>query len=151
MSGDGLIGKDEKSKCVVLLINRNHAKMYKGGRYGTLTGNVGFWRFVKFRFAIGENIKPLDLNKSSFFKKNRSLPLFVVNDLTKQALNVDLIEKVDPDLSTKLNLLCKQSFWAAFGEKLKLSLGTTVIYLLAGFALFRFIEFIITAVTGRML
>lgn len=149
MSDTGLIAKDEKFKCYVLLVNRNRSKLYKGGKYGTVTGSVGFWRFTKFRFAIGKSVKPFEFDRSTVFKKNRSLPLFVVNDLTKQAIASTLIEAADPDTDTKLNLLCKKSFWEAFGEQLKLSLGQTFIYFLAGFALFRFIEYIISIFVGR--
>lgn len=141
--------KDERFKCQVLLVNRGRARLYKNARYGTVTGSVGFWKFTKFKFTIGDKIKPFELDKSTFFKKNRSLPLLIVNDLTKTAIGVSLIEVSDMDKDIKLNLLAKKGFWESFAEKLKLSLGQTFLIMMAGFTLFRFIEFAISIATGR--
>jgi hypothetical protein len=146
---EGLIEKEEMFSCHVLLVNRNRAKLYKGGKFGTVSGSVGFWKFTKFKFVISDKIKPLQLDRSTTFKKNRSIPLFIVNDLTKIAVGVTLKEESDPDLGTKINLLAKKSFWEAFGEQLKLSLGMTFVYFLAGFTMFRFIEYVISIFVGR--
>jgi hypothetical protein len=139
-----MIEKEELFKCHIILNNRGRLRYFKSGRYGVNTGSVRFLKWVRFKFGIPDNVKPMTIDCSTFLKRNRSIPLFIVNDLDKTAIGMTLIEISNPDLETKINLLIKRSFWEVFGENLKMGLGITLIYMLSGYGLFRFIEYIIT-------
>jgi hypothetical protein len=141
-----IIEKRELFNCHVMLVNRGRVKFYGGGKYGTLTGSVRFFKWKRFSFTIPKGVIPLEFDKSKFLRKNRTMPLFIVNDLTKVAIGVSLREEIDPEMDTKINLLIERSFWEAFVEGLKLGLGQTIIYMLSGYGLFRFIEYLVSNV-----
>jgi hypothetical protein len=151
-------------KCWVLLVNRGRGRLFKkGGSYSASDGVVkDFLRRERFRFYISDTVSPIELDLSSATAKNRTIPLFVVNELTsvasgvrnektktpdkKETISVHLIEKSDPDIHTKLNLLIKRSFFEALARKLKLRAVDMIIYMGAGYGLLRFIEYVVRIV-----
>ena len=126
-------------RCQVLLINRGRVKLFKKANYGTSTieAKVGLRTYKKYR--IPQNSKFLELEK-----RIGTIPLFIVDELTHNALSWSYVEetnnksgilisqKDDPTTEFKLNVLAKTSFWEMLSKKLKMGLTLTLIYLSAG-------------------
>ena len=164
-------------KCWVLLINRKRGKLIKKAEYNA---TAGIFKRGLFKgdegFYIPDNAVPIEVE----YKRNRTIPLWHVNELTGCVLSVEHIpeqlpekegdqnetekpkdkvtslkpieyerkkgyggqilicERSDPETKLKLNVLIKQAFWEMLAKQLKMKLLTTLIYLGAGYGLFRF-------------
>lgn len=144
-------------KCECLIINRGRAERAKG-KYESLTGSYKTGIFGKtINYYIPDNAKPIEIVKGK-----RTIPLWIVNAKTGVALTltsgiikdklIDTIDTIclneitDADVHTKLNLLTKRSFWEMVAEKLQIGIFTTILYLGAGYGLFRFAEYFLVLV-----
>ena len=143
-------------KCWVLLLNRNRGKLFKKAKYEASVGKIKKHFRENLGFFIPDGSIPIEVEKS-----RSSIPLWIVNEKTLQALTIttrlgnsiglklkegeikdviELNEKTDVDAHTKLNLLTKREFWKQVAEKIKLSKVETLVYLCAGYGLIRIIE-----------
>lgn len=155
------------ARCWVLLVNRGIAKMYKKRcSFESSSGVVkNVFRQVIHTFTIADNVKPLTLDLSTPTAKNRTVPLFIVNEQSGQgigqttsekvktktgvALEVQLIEKDNPNVQIVLSTLTKRAFWDSLIKRLKVNLKDIIVFMFCGYGLFRFIEYIVRIVVLR--
>jgi hypothetical protein len=131
-------------KCWILLVNRERGRLHKHGEYSAEHGTIkDIFHREKLKFLIADDVHPLTLDISTGTAKNRTIPLFVVNEMTKQALGVSMIEESNSKTDIVLEILTRRSFWDSLIKKLKVHLLDMVVYMCAGFGLLRFIEYIV--------
>jgi hypothetical protein len=131
-------------KCWILLVNRERGRLIKRCVYGAESGKVqDILHREKMKFTIAENVKPITLDISTGTAKNRTVPLFVVNEMSKAATGIELIEKINPKIGIVLDILTRESFWSAMLKKLKVRALDMIIFMGAGYGLLRFIEYIV--------
>lgn len=152
------------ARCWILFVNRGIAKLYKKRcNFEASSGTVkNLFRQVIFTFTIADNVKPLTLDLSTMTAKNRTVPLFVVNEQSCQAIGqlkevkskgkigeaveVKLIEEDNPDVQIVLSTLTKRAFWDSLVKRLKVHLKDILIFMFAGYGILRFIEYAIRIV-----
>jgi len=123
-------------KCLIFSVNRNLGKL----RRGKYEGIKGFYsKFIFFKgepFAIPENIKPIDLDVSRPFRRNRRIAVFGVDEISHTAFDLTQKEKLNNKLIAQLvaflKMFSEATFYQSMSEKLKLTLGETLIYIGCG-------------------
>jgi hypothetical protein len=103
----------------------------------------------KMKFLIADNIHPITLDISTGTAKNRTIPLFIVNEMSKNALGevvaegLSMIEKTNSKVDIAIETLTRRAFWDSLIKKLKVHLLDMLVYMGAGYGLLRFIEYIV--------
>ena len=126
-------------KCLILSTNRNLGKLHRG-KYEGLTGYYMKRIFFKGdKFAIPKNVKPVDLDISKPFRRNRKIPVFAVDELSHTAYDMTQTVKLNDNLIAKLiailKLFSEAKFYETMATRLKLTIGETLIYLGCGLGL----------------
>jgi len=137
------VAKGVKVKCLVV-----QDKIIKGIRNGKIQSP--HIRVDKENFII--ETEPLDYYKRSrlFPSKQRFYPLFICDVNSHKTIPL-INEKVyDVKIDNQINYLSEQKFWKGLQDRLKLDRWSIMIYLCAGFGLFRFIEYIIQHIFTRV-
>lgn len=131
-------------KCWVLLINRERGRLIRRAEYSAESGIMrDIFRREKLKFLIADNVHPITLDISKSTAKGRTVPLFVVNEMTKQALGVDMVEKANSKTDIVLEVLTRRAFWDSLIKKLKIHVLDMFIFMGAGYGLLRFIEYVV--------
>jgi len=154
-------------KCQVLLINRGRSKYYKRASYNETRVKVG-----KREFYIPDQTKSLELEKMlgttplwvvdeltscvlgwdygdfnfKEIEQNNKKTYVLTHDKDKNKIikpSIIISQKSDPLTRFKLNTLAKTSFWEMLSKKLKLSMISMLVYMGAGYGLFRFAEYVV--------
>lgn len=141
-------------KCEAILINRGIAKYFKKAKFDESKVTI-----KKFR-QTDEYYIPAGTQFLQLEKRIRTRPLWILDEMTHKALGwsfdykiteekgkkfvtgaIIISEKSDPTTKFKLNVLSKTSFWEMLAKKLKLNFMSMIIYMGAGYGLFRFAEY----------
>jgi hypothetical protein len=161
-------------RCFVLRMNRGRGRLIKKAKYTADIISVSTGFFQHEDYVLPDEVKPIELDLSSATNKLKTVPLFIVSDLTHHAVSTEVkeanikgeainlymgikmatkmkdgVEISLPDTDTKLNLLMKGSFWRNFGKTLKLTPFQMLIYLAAGAGFALFVERVITIIFLR--
>lgn len=147
-------------KCRGLYVDRGQGILFKGNYDVTIgTFRTGFLGTKEETFYIPEDFRNIVIKKGAFpffvvDAKSRMVLNYVQNpedlegmpikykdkDGNEQVIGINLTAKTDLTTALKLKVLIKTSFWEMLAKKLKIGLLTTLIYLGAGYGLFRFLE-----------
>jgi hypothetical protein len=131
-------------KCWILLINRERGRLHKRGEYGAEHGIIrDVFHREKMKFLIADKVHPVTLDISTSTAKNRTVPLFVVNEMTKEAIGVSMIEETNSKVDIAIEVLTRRAFWDSLIKKLKLHWKDLLVYMCAGYGLLRFLEYIV--------
>lgn len=141
-------------KCWVLLVNRERGRLYKRCEYAAESGIVrDIFKREKFKFLIADNIHPITLDISTSSAKNRTIPLFLVNQMSKNAIGevkkegdaikIEMIEKANSKTDIAIEVLTRRAFWDSLIKKLKIHALDMLVFMGAGYGLLRFIEYIV--------
>lgn len=149
-------------KCKVIYVDRGKA-LLKNGKYENTIGEFSPRLFAKtIPFYIPEKFRNITLENTGLFFSSIK-PFFIIDAKSSTVLNyiqnpdelikdikgnlvecgINLTAEFDPTIALKLKVLIKTSFWEMLAKHLKLGLLTTLIYLGAGYGLFRFAEYAI--------
>lgn len=137
-------------KCLIFSINRNLGK-FRRGKYEGVKGFYTRFFFLKGEsFAIPKNIKPIDLDISKPFRRNRRIAVFGVDEISHIAFDLTQEEKISDKLIAQLvaflKMFSEATFYQSMSERLKLTLSETLIYLGCGMGLGLLIDRILVAV-----
>jgi len=82
-------------------------------------------------------------------RKNKISPLVFIDANTHKTISVFSNEKFDGKKFNELKWLSQRSFWEAFVKRIRLTVWQILIYMMSGYGIFRFSEYVIFALMGK--
>ncbi len=134
----------KKIKC--LIIKGNACEIRKGKLSAeTIEVKHQFDEVKLFEIDPNSNL----YNYYAGLRKNKINPLAILDANLHKTISIVSAESFDGKKFNELKWLSQRSFWEAFVKRIRLSVWQILIYMMSGYGVFRFAEYVIFAIMGR--